>query len=70
MGMEHLDAIVVPVGGGGMLAGICIAAKVKLSILEKKNCPFQIMGLFVTLKTQGRHRLTMAVINDLTKIFN
>ena len=25
--MPNLDAIVVPVGGGGMLSGICIAAK-------------------------------------------
>lgn len=25
--VPNLDAIVVPVGGGGMLSGICIAAK-------------------------------------------
>ena len=39
---EHLDAIVVPVGGGGMLAGICIAAKV--SHLMQSSFPLVMMG--------------------------
>lgn len=33
--MEDLDCIMAAVGGGGMISGICVAAKVTITIVTK-----------------------------------
>lgn len=42
--MEDIDAIIVPIGGGGLIAGIAVAAKslrkdIKIVGVETENCP-------------------------------
>ena len=36
--VPELDAILVPVSGGGMLAGICVAAKAIKTDIKGRSC--------------------------------
>ncbi|XP_031566635.1 uncharacterized protein LOC116301684 [Actinia tenebrosa] len=59
--VDDIDAIIIPVGGGGLLAGICVVFKalnpdIKIIVVESNDCPsFQAAldaGEPVTLKTE------------------
>lgn len=52
--IDHLDAVIVPVGGGGLLAGICLAIKVNCGngaiLTSQKSLPTYLLcstGSFV-----------------------